>query len=208
MDDGQTCNFAAAFPAHPDTYAHGAYKTPLARAQLEQQLAQWDPRFARAMVDSLLASGAENYALMEHPPTPTYARGRVLIVGDAAHSTTPWCVSPPHVSHPPANARRQGNGGGMAVEDAAMLAALLARAPSAAPLARAFAIFDALRRPRCEAIVRSSHAVGAAMLDARSSDPAAFRAALQGRWDHILELDVAAHIAEAVRRLEEGEGEV
>lgn len=42
----------------------------------------------------------DEWALFEHPPAPTYVKGKLAILGDAAHASTP----------------HQGAGAGMAIE--------------------------------------------------------------------------------------------
>nr|MDT0660596.1 FAD-dependent monooxygenase [Micromonospora sp. DSM 115978] len=73
-------------------------------------------------------------------PSPWY-RGRVLLIGDAAHPTTPQLAS----------------GAGIAVEDALVLAAELAARGSTAETFRAFA---ARREQRCRFAVESSIEIG------------------------------------------------
>jgi 2-polyprenyl-6-methoxyphenol hydroxylase-like FAD-dependent oxidoreductase len=73
-------------------------------------------------------------------PSPWY-RGRVLLIGDAAHTTTP------HL----------GQGAGMAIEDAVVLAELLARESSAEA---ALGCFMERRFERCKFVVESSITVG------------------------------------------------
>ena len=70
-----------------------------------------------------------------------WARGRVVLVGDAAHPMRP------HL----------GQGGCQGLEDAAILAAFIDRN---ADLATSFAQFAAFRRPRIESLVRKSKFVG------------------------------------------------
>lgn len=85
------------------------------------------------------------FDLGEHPP-PTYAKGRICLIGDAAHASTP----------------HQGAGGGICIEDAAVLATLLAEdgvGPGAA-IEAVFATFDAHRRQRGEWLVKSSRRAG------------------------------------------------
>jgi 2-polyprenyl-6-methoxyphenol hydroxylase-like FAD-dependent oxidoreductase len=72
---------------------------------------------------------------------PPWHKGRVVLIGDAAHATTP------HV----------GYGAGLAVEDAIVLAELLREA---APLAVVLDRFVARRYPRCRTVVQGSVRLG------------------------------------------------
>lgn len=74
-----------------------------------------------------------------------WSDGRVVLVGDAVHATTPHLAS----------------GAGMAVESAIVLAEELARAGSAE---EGLAAYEDRRRDRCRDIVESSLAIGAAQL--------------------------------------------
>jgi 2-polyprenyl-6-methoxyphenol hydroxylase-like FAD-dependent oxidoreductase len=73
-------------------------------------------------------------------PTPWY-RGRVLLIGDAAHATTP------HSAY----------GCGLAVEDAVVLAEVLAHE---LPLPASLEAFMARRLRRCKVVVESSVRLG------------------------------------------------
>jgi 2-polyprenyl-6-methoxyphenol hydroxylase-like FAD-dependent oxidoreductase len=74
-----------------------------------------------------------------------WTRGRVALLGDAAHALTP----------------NMGQGAGMAMEDAAVLAEELARAARGeTDLTAALAGYVARRRPRVETIVRLSRRIG------------------------------------------------
>jgi 2-polyprenyl-6-methoxyphenol hydroxylase-like FAD-dependent oxidoreductase len=74
-------------------------------------------------------------------PVATWSRGRVTLLGDAAHPTTP----------------NLGQGGCMAIEDAVVLAHVLARAPS---LAEALADYERRRVARTTRIVNQSFRFG------------------------------------------------
>ncbi|MER2605101.1 MAG: FAD-dependent monooxygenase, partial [Siculibacillus sp.] len=63
-----------------------------------------------------------------------WSSGPVTLLGDAAHATLPFAAQ----------------GGGMAIEDAAVLAGTLEAAPT---VASAFAAYETLRKPRARAIV-------------------------------------------------------
>ena len=79
-----------------------------------------------------------------------FYRGRVVLIGDAAHAMTP----------------NLGQGGGQALEDAATLTVLLTpliargRAGRVAALKAALQRYDALRRPRAQSIAQKSRLMG------------------------------------------------
>lgn len=73
---------------------------------------------------------------------PPWHRGRVVLIGDAAHSTTPHLAS----------------GAGLAVEDAVMLATLF---EGSGTVEDKFSQFTAIRWDRCRDVVESSVAIGA-----------------------------------------------
>jgi len=80
------------------------------------------------------------WALFDHPPAPTYFKGRFAILGDAAHASTP----------------HQGAGAGQAIEDAFILSNLLGTINSVDEIERAFHAYDAVRRPRSQKVVATS----------------------------------------------------
>ncbi|QDA59150.1 FAD-dependent monooxygenase [Hymenobacter jejuensis] len=79
--------------------------------------------------------------ILDIKPLRHFAFGRVLLLGDAAHATTP----------------NLGQGAGQAVEDAAVLAACLSRQPKPED---AFREFERLRRPRTTRVVKLSWQMG------------------------------------------------
>lgn len=94
--------------------------------------------------DSKLIEKPDVWALFEHPPAPTYTKGRLCLLGDAAHASTP----------------HQGAGAGQAVEDALVISNLLGQICSAADIEKAFKAYDAVRRPRSQEVVRTSREAG------------------------------------------------
>ncbi|MCC6763438.1 MAG: FAD-dependent monooxygenase [Deltaproteobacteria bacterium] len=86
--------------------------------------------------------------LFDRPPTRTWGRGAVTLLGDAAHPMTP----------------NLGQGGCQAIEDAWILARELARDPSPAGLRR----YESLRQPRTRRFVEESWRFGKM---AQSSSP-------------------------------------
>lgn len=81
-----------------------------------------------------------------------WANGRIVLLGDAAHATTPHLAS----------------GAGMAVEDAIVLGDELAVAGRS--VQEALLAYSARRYPRCRQVVESSVAIGAAQLAGASSE--------------------------------------
>lgn len=81
------------------------------------------------------------YPLHDMPSVPTWSRGRVAIIGDAAHATSPHA----------------GQGASLAVEDALVLARCLRELGTAEA---AFARFETLRRQRVEKVVKFARQMG------------------------------------------------
>ncbi|WP_181783328.1 FAD-dependent oxidoreductase [Pseudonocardia pini] len=73
------------------------------------------------------------WATFDIPRVPTWHRDRMIVIGDAAHATSPAA----------------GQGAAMAIEDAVVLAKCLRDLP----VDRAFTAFEGLRRERVEAVV-------------------------------------------------------
>lgn len=84
------------------------------------------------------------YSQWKHKSTRTYANGRVCIVGDAAHASTPW----------------QGAGTGQAFEDAMILGTLLSEIRLPSEVACAFQAYVTVRRDRCQRVIDSSRGTG------------------------------------------------
>ncbi|KAI1403530.1 salicylate hydroxylase [Hypoxylon fuscum] len=120
--------------------------------------------------------------ISEHKSTPTYARERVSLLGDAAHTTTPW----------------QGTGAGLAIEDAMVLGTLFANISSLNEIGAAFKAYDILRRPRCQRVIDSSRETGqilSGQIDLRADK---IRELLAPKWDFIFGLDMESHKQEAL----------
>jgi len=102
----------------------------------------------------------ERWALYDHLPAPTYVKGRVALMGDAAHATTP----------------HQGQGAGMAFEDSFILSTILGKILNepgsiseaennksemlCGKIESCFRAYDEVRRPRTQAVTRTSREMG------------------------------------------------
>jgi salicylate hydroxylase len=107
---------------------------------LRQEFAGWDPR-----VGSLLRHVKQTFlwALYDREPLPTWTRGRLTLLGDAAHPMLP------HL----------GQGANQSIEDGMALATILAQADSATAPAALLA-YEQLRRDRVAQVQRGARENG------------------------------------------------
>ncbi|XVS65938.1 FAD-dependent monooxygenase [Actinosynnema sp. CA-299493] len=134
LGDGRVCWYAA-------TIAPAGDRSADELGEVRRLVADWhDP-----IPDLLDATPPD--AVLRHDihelaaPLPSYVRGRVALLGDAAHAMTPYL----------------GQGACMAIEDAVVLAAACARAED---VPTALADYDRQRRPRTQRMARASRVLG------------------------------------------------
>jgi salicylate hydroxylase len=124
------------------------------------------------------------WALFDHPPAPTYYKGRLAILGDAAHASTP----------------HQGAGAGQAIEDAYILTHLLGKIDSAKDIEDAFRAYDSVRRPRSQKVVRTSRDAAALYEfedDNVGADLDLIKKTLEARYDWIWDEDLPQQLKKA-----------
>ncbi|KAK4946507.1 hypothetical protein LTR10_014359 [Elasticomyces elasticus] len=140
----------------------------------------------------------ERWALFDHLPAPTYVRGKVVVMGDAAHASTP----------------HQGQGAGMAFEDSLVLSGVLgkilgptrerAEVPISAINAKieaCFRAYDVVRRPRTQKLCKTSREMGEMIefvAPEFGSDLTAIKDNLDQRMNWIWDVDLQAEIQRAV----------
>ncbi|MFE2756261.1 FAD-dependent monooxygenase [Actinosynnema sp. NPDC059335] len=134
LGDGRVCWYAALV-----TPAGG--RADDEAAEVRRLVGDWhDP--IPALLDATPPGAVLRHDLHElAEPLPTFGRGRVALLGDAAHAMTPYL----------------GQGACMAIEDAVVLAAACARADD---VPSALAAYDRQRRPRTQAVARMSRLAG------------------------------------------------
>ncbi|KIV81896.1 hypothetical protein PV11_04045 [Exophiala sideris] len=140
----------------------------------------------------------ERWALFDHLPAPTYVKGKVVIMGDAAHASTP----------------HQGQGAGMAFEDSLVLSGVLgkilgptrerAQVPVTtinAKIKACFRAFDVVRRPRTQKLCKTSREMGEMIefvAPEFGSDLTAIKDNLDQRMNWIWDVDLEAEVQQAV----------
>ncbi|KAI1379042.1 salicylate hydroxylase [Hypoxylon crocopeplum] len=169
---------------------------PLTREYLEEGLKDWiDGPIAKGMIDLVLDQPkTKRYSQWEHKSTPTYANGRICLIGDAAHASTPW----------------QGAGAGQAIEDVVVLGTLLSNISSPSEIDKAFKAFDAIRRPRCQQVISSSRETGRILCNQTGTelDPDKLKEALAPRWQFLFNFSLDAHKQDALDKLQESQREI
>lgn len=124
------------------------------------------------------------------PAAPYYGRDRVVMMGDAAHATTPF----------------QGQGAAQAIEDALVLETLLGRTKKAELLPNVFAAFDQVRRPRSQRIIVTSREAAQLMgmkQEGVGDDLKKMKAKLDTRMHWIWDRDMVAQNNAAIKLMEE-----
>jgi salicylate hydroxylase len=125
---------------HDDAdYRHESWITECATSEVLQRYERWNDRLLR-----LLAAGDTWYkwALYDRDPIPQWTRGRVTLLGDAAHPMLPYL----------------GQGACQALEDGAVLA--LALDASRDDLPAGLQLYERVRRPRASRVVLTARARG------------------------------------------------
>ncbi|WP_031470328.1 FAD-dependent monooxygenase [Sciscionella sediminilitoris] len=108
--------------------------------RLRERFARW-PEPIPALLNDIRADAVLQHDTCELPDLPTFVRGKVALLGDAAHAMTP----------------NLGQGACQALEDAVTLAARVDTLGVRAGLAE----YDEVRRPRTQLIARRSRRIGA-----------------------------------------------
>lgn len=173
-----------------DDSPNESWKKTVSAKDMKQFFYDYPPHLQKAL-ESVIGDDeqADYMCTFEHLPARTYVDGPICVVGDAAHSTTPW----------------QGSGGGISIEDALVLSSLLARVKSPKEIPVALEVYDEARRPRTQRVVESSKGTGLIFTGRNpeySLDYAGLHGKLPKRWDFILDFDNGKARDEAVEVLE------
>lgn len=146
----QTMINVSAFVSDPGNWADDKIMVaPASRVDVEKAFADWGP-CVRA-ITSFLPENIDKWALFDtwDYPAPFYNRGKICLVGDAAHASSP----------------HHGAGACIGVEDVLCLFTLMGRVDTSVrgnaaikgqALSAAFETFNAVRRARSQWLVNSS----------------------------------------------------
>ncbi|KAG5915163.1 hypothetical protein E4U61_004949 [Claviceps capensis] len=146
INHGQTVNVVA-FHTTSDPWLDSSKLTaPSTREEALRDFAHFRPEITNLL--KLASPNLDVWAIFDlgDNPPPTFAKGPVCLVGDAAHATSP----------------HHGAGAGFCIEDAAVLAQLFANDEilDRRAVQVALAVYDACRRERASWLVQSSRHIG------------------------------------------------
>lgn len=131
--DGGEVNFLAVLEG-PDSWTTGPGPAAAAPGTLAEAFSGWAPA-VREMVEAVPQSA--HWPLYTLPPLTRWSAGRVVLLGDAAHTMLP----------------HHGQGANQSIEDAVVLADLLAESDDHVS---ALALYERIRRSRTRQVQRSS----------------------------------------------------
>jgi salicylate hydroxylase len=148
--NGECCVYCVCRPAlirtvvafnSSKTWDNERWVVTTTKEEMEADFEGWGPQVQK-IVGAM--EKPDIWALFMHPPCNTFYKGRLCLLGDAAHATTP----------------HQGAGAGMCIEDSYILANLIKDANNVDDLERAFKAFDYTRRERTQKNVTTSMEAG------------------------------------------------
>jgi salicylate hydroxylase len=146
LDRGELVNLLAVYePPHLPDWTVSSNRVPATREQALRIFAEysWDRRILDLVRN--IEGDMSFWALVELPRLPRWSLGRVVLLGDAAHAPLP----------------HQGQGAGLAIEDAYVLGTLLTEG-GLNEYGRAFTAFEELRRRRAWTVQAYSRVAGRA----------------------------------------------
>jgi len=184
IDRGNTMNVVAFRTKTDGQWESSEWVLPATKQEMKQDFEGWG---ANVQAILQLMERCDKWALFDHPPANMYyQQGRICLIGDAAHASTP----------------HQGSGAGMAIEDAYILSVLLSGVEEASDLEGAFSRYESLRKERTQRLVRSSREQAAIydfQADGVEDDVGKIAALLPQRWDWIWDYDLDQELPEAQR---------
>jgi salicylate hydroxylase len=178
IEKGKTMNVVAFGTKQDGKWEDPEWVKPMNKEAMFEDFKGWTD--AAQQVLSMMQK-PDIWALFDHPPAPTYTKGRICIIGDAAHASTP----------------HNGAGAGQAIEDALCMSRVMRLVYDVADITRAFQAFDRIRRPRSQRQVRVARESGwlydlqaPGCMDNWDKVKQALETKQKWIWEHDLEADV------------------
>ncbi|KAM3065984.1 hypothetical protein ACMFMG_009795 [Clarireedia jacksonii] len=137
IEKGETMNVVAFQTKKDGKWDNEKWVLPMKESDMFEDFKSWGKDVKHILS---LMQQPDVWALFDHPPAPTYYKQRIVLLGDAAHASTP----------------HQGAGAGQAIEDSFVLSNLLGDISDAQDLEKVFHAYDAVRRPRSQKVVTTS----------------------------------------------------
>ena len=179
IENGKTMNVVAFGTKQDGKWEDPEWVKPMNKEAMFKDFEGWTE--ATQQILSMMQK-PDIWALFDHKPAPTYVKGRICLLGDAAHASTP----------------HNGAGAGQAIEDALCMSRVMRLAYSPADIPKAFAAFDRVRRPRSQQQVKMARDSGRLydlQLPGYMEDWDKIRELLISKqswiWDHDLETDIS-----------------
>jgi salicylate hydroxylase len=177
IEKGNTMNVVAFRTEPSGKWENEQWVLPMDRSKMEADFSGWgdDSKSILSLMEK-----PDLWALFNHPPAPTYYKGRICLSGDAAHASTP----------------HQGAGAGMALEDAYILSSVLGRVKEgrSEEIAAAFEGYNTLRKERTQKVVTTSKRVAEIYEFQEGDEAETIRTKLESWykwiWEHDLEKDL------------------
>lgn len=190
ISNGSTMNVVA-FGTKKDGTWEGDWVKPMDKEAMMRNFEGWNESAQKILK---MMEKSDVWALFDHPPAETYVSqtGRICLLGDAAHASTP----------------HNGAGAGQAVEDALILSRVMGCVYDSRDIKRAFEAYDRVRRPRSQRQVQAARFAGMVYdMEAPGigDDIEKLKVQLAQRgwlWDH----DLEGHVREVERLFREGKG--
>ncbi|KAF1938050.1 mannitol 1-phosphate dehydrogenase [Clathrospora elynae] len=184
IEHGKTMNVVA-FSSR-ETWDDEKWVVATSKEEMNADFAEWGPNVQK-IVGAM--QKPDIWALFMHPSCNTYTKGRVCLLGDAAHATTP----------------HQGAGAGMCIEDAYILSNLVKEANNVDDVKRAFSAFDQTRRERTQKNVITSQEGGKLYeFELYGDDLDKIQEALSTRMDWIWNFNLEEQLAQAQKIMKDG----
>lgn len=182
IDFGRTLNIVAINSSY-DKW-DGPWVQPANYDTIANEFAEWGTHVQK-VIGLLNRPETSAWSMWDMPAAPTYFSDNIVMTGDAAHATTPF----------------QGQGAGQAIEDAYVLASLMAHVDTPDKISLAFKAYDKIRRPRSQKVCTTSREAGelcALRLASVEDNAQSFKENIQWRMDWMWHRDIAGELDQAL----------